>query len=298
MDYKTRIKNLYRGFNVAEKLIFINIVIFFIVSLINAIYFSFTGIHLQFFFEYFTLPNGWELLYKPWTLVTYAFMHIDFMHLIFNCLILYYTGRIFYTYFTEKQFITVYVYGIFSGAILFLIAYNLLPAFAGDEAILMGASAAVLAILVAGATYAPDLIINLFRVLPIKYWILAVLLIISYVSSISFNDNAGGNFAHIGGALIGFLYIKQLTKGNDIGIRFEKFWDSLTRYFTRKKKSPLKTVYNNKSTSRSTKTTTSTSSSNEKQRKVDAILDKISKSGYESLTKQEKDFLFKAGKEN
>jgi membrane associated rhomboid family serine protease len=297
MDNKTRIKNLYRGFNVAEKLIFINVVIFTIVSLFNTIYFSATGTYSTFFFDYFTLPKGWELLYKPWTIVTYAFMHSTFFHLIFNCIGLYFTARIFNTFFTEKQFITVYAYGTFAGALLFLVAYNLLPAFAdpANPAILMGASAAILAILVAGATYSPNLIVNLFGVFPVKYWIIAALLVISYVSYIPYS-NAGGHFAHIGGALIGFAYIKQLTKGNDIGIKFEQFWDSLTRYFTRKKKSPLKTVYNNRSTSRSTQTTAPTS--NEKQRKVDAILDKISKSGYESLTKQEKDFLFKAGKEN
>jgi membrane associated rhomboid family serine protease len=296
MDTKTRITNLYRGFNAFEKLIFINIIIFLIVSLTNAIYFSFTGIRLSFFFEYFTLPNGSELFYKPWTIITYAFMHADFFHLIFNCIGLYFTGKIFYMFFTEKQFITVYAYGIFAGAFLFLIAYNLLPAFSKEPAILMGASAAVLAILVAGATYSPNFIVNLFGIFPLKYWIIAALLAISYVSSISYNSNAGGHFAHIGGALIGFIYIKQLTKGSDIGIGFERFWDSLTNYFSFKKKSPLKTVYKNKTKKRSTKT--ATSSPNQQQREIDGILDKISKSGYESLTKEEKDFLFKAGKDN
>ncbi|QHI39005.1 hypothetical protein IMCC3317_44050 [Kordia antarctica] len=296
MDYKTRITTLYRGFNAAEKLIFINIVIFTIIALFNTIYYSFIKTRSTFFVEYFAIPNGWELLYKPWTIVTYAFLHIGFFHLIFNCLVLYFTGKIFNIFFTEKQFITVYAYGIFSGAILFLIAYNLLPAFADESAVLMGASAAVLAVLVAGATYSPNFIVNLFGVFPLKYWILATLLVISYVAAIPY-DNAGGHFAHIGGALIGFIFVKQLQKGNDIGIRFERFWDSLTGYFSSKKKSPLKTVYRNNTNKRST-TNTATQSPTEKQRKVDAILDKISKSGYESLTKLEKDFLFKAGKEN
>lgn len=295
MDYGTRITTLYRGFNAAEKLIFINVVIFTIVSLFNTIYFSLTKTYSTFFVEYFTLPNGGEFFYKPWTIITYAFMHADFFHLIFNSIGLYFTGRIFYNFFTEKQFITVYVYGILAGALLFLVAYNVLPAFVDQPALLMGASAAVLAILVAGATYAPNLILNLFGVFPVKYWIIAALLVVSYISYIPY-DNAGGHFAHIGGALIGFFYIKQLAKGKDIGIGFERFWDSLINYFTPKKRSPLKTVYKKKTNKRSTKATGPSPS--EKQREIDGILDKISKSGYESLTKQEKDFLFKAGKDN
>lgn len=296
MDTKTRLLMMYRGYNAAEKLIALNIVIFAIMVLFNAIYHSFNGYPPTFFYDYFALPNGTEVFYKPWTIVTYAFVHGGFMHLIFNCIGLYFTGKIFYNFFTEKQFITVYAYGIFAGAFIFLVAYNLLPAFENQPAILMGASAAVLAIVAAGATYAPNLIVNLFGVLPVKYWILAVLLVISYVAAIPYN-NAGGHFAHIGGALIGYLFVAQLQKGKDIGIGFERFWDRLVVYFSPKKKSPLKTVYKNKQTKRST-TKKPTQSASEKQRKVDGILDKISKSGYESLTKAEKDFLFKAGKEN
>ena len=297
MDTKTRLLMMYRGYNAAEKLIALNIAIFAIMVLFNAIFRSFNGHAPTFFYDYFALPNGTEVLYKPWTIITYAFIHGDFWHLIFNCLILYFTGRIFYNFFTEKQFITVYTYGILAGAILFLVAYNVLPAFSKHPAILMGASAAVLAVLAAGATYAPNMIINLFGVLPIKYWILTVLLVISYVAAIQQGSNVGGNFAHIGGVLIGYLFVNQLQKGTDIGIGFERFWDRLVAYFTPKKKSPLKTVYKNKQTKRSTKKA-STQTASEKQRKVDGILDKISKSGYESLTKEEKDFLFKAGKEN
>ena len=176
MDTKTRITTLYRGFNAAEKLIAINIVIFTIIALFNAIYYSFTKEPSNFFVEYFAAPSDLgKLIYKPWTLVTYAFLHNGFMHLILNCVVLYFTGKIFYTFFTEKQFITVYVYGIFAGVILYLLAYNLLPAFSDiPNARLMGASAAVLAILVAGATYSPNLIVNLFGVFPVKYWIIAV----------------------------------------------------------------------------------------------------------------------------
>ncbi|MFK7746881.1 MAG: rhomboid family intramembrane serine protease [Kordia sp.] len=298
MDTKTRLLLMYRGFNTAEKLIALNIVIFTIMVLFNAIFRSFNGYAPTFFYDYFAIPNDLgELIVKPWTIVTYAFVHGGFFHLIFNCIGLFFTGKIFSAYFTEKQFITVYAYGVFAGAFIFLVAYNLLPAYADQPAILMGASAAVLAITAAGATYVPNLIVNLFGVFPVKYWIVAILLVISYVAAIQQGNNAGGNFAHIGGALIGYLFVSQLQKGKDIGIGFERFWDRLVAYFTPKKKSPLKTVYKNKQTKRSTSSKPSQSAS-EKQRKVDGILDKISKSGYESLTKAEKDFLFKSGKEN
>ncbi|WP_046744224.1 rhomboid family intramembrane serine protease [Kordia zhangzhouensis] len=299
MDSKTRILTTFRGFNAYEKLIALNIAIFAIVAVFSAVYHMFTKDYVSFFYDYLALPKDLgELLVKPWTIVTYAFMHGGFFHLIFNCIGLYFTGRIFYMFFTEKQFITVYVYGIFAGALAFLLAYNLLPAFAGDRATLMGASAAVLAVTAAGATYAPNLIVNLFGVFPIKYWVLAILLVISYIASIPY-DNAGGHFAHLGGLLIGYIFVKQLQKGNDIGIGFERFWDRLNAFFTTKKKSPLKTVYKKEEKKRSTTTKSSASTpSSEKQQKIDAILDKISKSGYESLTKAEKDFLFKAGKDN
>ncbi|WP_298424812.1 rhomboid family intramembrane serine protease [uncultured Kordia sp.] len=298
MDWKTRIATLYRGFNIAEKLIFLNIVVFAIVSLYNMLFYSFTGTYSTFFTNYFTLPKALgELLYKPWTIVTYGFMHADFMHLIFNCIGLYFTGRIFSTFFSERQFITVYSFGIFAGALLFLVSYNLLPAFADKPALLMGASAAVLAITVAGATYSPNLIVNLLGIFPIKYWIVAALLVVSYVSYIPYT-NAGGHFAHIGGALIGYLYVKQLQSGKNIGTGFENLLDSLASFFKFKKKSPLKTVYKNKKTKTRSSRKTASQSPTEKQHKIDGILDKISKSGYESLTKEEKDFLFKAGKEN
>ena len=211
----------YRGFNTAEKLIAINIAIFAIMAIFNAFFRAFNGYPSTFFYDYFAIPQGFgDLIVKPWTIVTYAFLHGGFMHLIFNCIGLYFTGKIFSNFFTEKQFITVYAYGIFAGAFVFLSAYNIIPEYANGGAFLVGASAAVLAITVAGATYAPNLIVNLFGILPVKYWIIAILLVISYISAIGNGVNAGGNFAHIGGAFIGYFFVRQLQKGKDIGIGF------------------------------------------------------------------------------
>ncbi len=300
MDTKTRFLMMYRGFKAPEKVIAINIAIFLVMVIFNALYLLTTGYPSSIFNDIFAIPSDLgDFIVKPWTFVTYGFIHAGFFHLIFNCVGLYFTGRIFMYYFTEKQFITVYAYGIFAGSAIFLAAYNIFPALANlpYASFLVGASGGVVAITIAGATYAPNLIVNLFGVLPVKYWIIGLLITISYIASIQGGSNIGGNFAHLGGAFIGYFYIKRLQKGSDIGIGFERFWDRLVAYFTPKKKSPLKTVYKNKQNKRST-TNKSAQTASEKQRKIDAILDKISKSGYESLTKAEKDFLFKAGKEN
>ena len=300
MDTKTRLLMMYRGFKAPEKVIVLNVAVFLVMIIFNTFYQLIFKTRNTIFDDIFALPAELgEVIIKPWTIITYAFLHGGFLHLLSNCVVLYFTGRIFLHYFTEKQFITVYTYGILAGAALFLISYNIFPALIDIASLsyLVGASAGVVAITIAGATYAPNLIVNLFGIFPIKYWIIGAVLTVSYIASIQEGLNIGGNFAHIGGALIGYMYVSKLQKGNDIGIGFERFWDKLVAFFTPKKKSPLKTVYKNKETKRSTtKKTTQTTS--EKQRKIDAILDKISKSGYESLTKAEKDFLFKAGKDN
>ncbi|MEM6685109.1 MAG: rhomboid family intramembrane serine protease [Bacteroidota bacterium] len=301
MDTKTRLLIMYRGFKAPEKVIAINVAIFLVMIVFNAIYYLFNEYPSSIFRDIFALPADLgDFIVKPWTFITYGFVHGGFWHLLFNCIGLYFTGRIFMYYFTEKQFITVYAYGIFAGAAIFLTAYNVFPALANQPILyfLVGASGGVVAITIAGATYAPNLVVNLFGVLPVKYWIIGLLLTISYIASIQGGTNVGGNFAHLGGAFIGYFYIKRIQKGSDIGIGFERFLERLVSYFTPKKKSPLKTVYKNKEKKRSTTKRTATQTASEKQRKIDAILDKISKSGYESLTKAEKDFLFKAGKEN
>lgn len=301
MDTKTRLLMMYRGFKAPEKVIALNISVFLVMVLFNAIYYLFNGYPSTIFRDIFAInADLGAFIVKPWTFVTYGFIHAGFFHLLFNCIGLYFTGRIFMYYFTEKQFITVYAFGIFAGAAIFLTAYNVFPALANQPVInyLVGASGGVVAVTIAGATYAPNLIVNLFGILPVKYWIIGLLITISYVASIQGGANVGGNLAHLGGAFIGYYYIKRLQKGKDIGIGFERFWDRMVAYFTPKKKSPLKTVYKNKQNKRSTTKGTSAQTASEKQRKIDAILDKISKSGYDSLTKAEKDFLFKAGKEN
>lgn len=217
-----------------------------------------------------------ELPAKFWTIFTYMFVQKDFFHILFNMLWLYWLGQIFMDFLNKKQFIFTYLSGGIAGATLYLLAYNLIPVFAegASKSILLGSSASVMAIVVATATLVPDYTIRLlfFGNVKLKYLALAYFLL--DILSMS-GANPGGSIAHIGGAIMGFFFIKQLQAGND----FSKFFE---------KKSKLKVVKN----------TTSKNSKNDfaDQAIIDSILDKISKSGYESLSKEEKEQLFKASK--
>src|SRR5690606_20034003 len=196
-----------------------------------------------------------------------------------------------------------YFAGAIWGAIVFMLSYNLFPAFSGaGKSYLLGASAAVMSVLVGIATHIPHMRIRLLLIGSIKFWWIAAFLVILDVIQIPIN-NPGGHLAHLGGAAFGYIYATQLGKGNDFAKPFENLLDWIGSLFSsapRQKKSPLKTVHRKKKEPAST-TTSSPSyrrQKNEEQEKIDAILDKISKSGYDSLTKQEKDFLFNAGKNN
>ncbi|WP_317194008.1 rhomboid family intramembrane serine protease [Aquimarina mytili] len=251
--------------------------------------------------DWFTFPKQFDsYLTKPWSVITYAFLHAGIWHIASNMIILYFSGRYFVTYLSGKRVLTVYFLGAIFGAFLYMISYNFFPAFSGTGNIpLVGASASVMAILIAVATYIPYMTVRLMFLGSIKFWWIAAFFVILDIVQIP-AGNAGGHIAHLGGALFGYLYAVQLKKGNDIGAWFEKIMDSLIRLFKPgKKKSPLKTVHKSKTYKKTPKKAKPSSAKNKNpnQARIDAILDKISKSGYDSLTKEEKDFLFKAGKE-
>lgn len=294
MSLLSELKIKYKLSTVYEKLIFINIGVFAVVALLNAVYFLATKEHLLFFSKYLTLPEDLnDLVFKPWTFFTYIFMHSGFSHLLWNMLYLYFFGRIFLTYFSVKQFINYYFLGGLAGGLVFVISYNILPALVDESGVLLGASAAVFAILVGVTTKAPNHEFNLFGVFRIKLWIIAVLSIISFIAMIPY-ANTGGELAHLGGAILGYVYTKQLEKGNNIGAWFERFIGVILSWFSIGKSGRMKTVYKDK-----TKVggyTKGEFNQFNNQKKVDLILDKISKSGYDSLTAEEKEFLFKAGK--
>ncbi len=288
------LKIKYNNFSTIEKLIAVNVVLFLLKTLI----FLF-GLPNTALLEWFGFPKEISaFIIKPWTIITYAFMHSDLWHILSNMIILYFSGHYFLNYFSGKKALSVYFLGAISGAVLFMLSFNLFPAFSNVNSYpMVGASAAVMAILIAIATHIPNMGVRLMFFGTVKFWWIAAFFILMDIVRIPVS-NAGGHIAHLGGALFGYMYAIQMRKGNDIGLWFERILDKLISIFSFQKKSPLKTVYKSKPKRKgTTKGEIISTSKIEKQKGIDAILDKISKSGYESLSKQEKDFLFKAGKE-
>lgn len=288
---------------VVEKLIALNVLIFILFFLAKTVAFLFQY-NVEFILGWFVFPKEpGEYIFKPWSIITYSFLHSGLWHILSNMLILYYAGVYFLTYFSAKKFLTFYFLGVIFGALIYMLSYNLFPAFqATGKSYLLGASAGVMAVLVGIATHVPHLKIRLLFLGGIKFWYIAAFLVILDIIQIPIS-NSGGHLAHLGGALFGFFYAKQLGKGNDIGSGFEKMISGFLSLFETEKKprSTMRTVYKKSGSSgpgASVKRSSVKISKTEKQQKIDAILDKISKSGYDSLTKQEKDFLFDAGKEN
>ena len=284
---------------VVEKLIGLNILFFILFYLAKTVAFLFQW-PSDFLLEWFVFPKEpGEYIFKPWSIITYSFLHSGIWHILSNMLILYYAGIYFLTYFSAKKLLNFYFLGVIFGALIYMLSYNLFPAFQETgRSYLLGASAGVMAVLVGIATHVPHLRIRLLFLGSIKFWYIAAFLVLLDIIQIPIS-NSGGHLAHLGGALFGYVYAKQLGKGNDIGSGFEKFIGSFLSLFeTRKKpRSTMRTVYK-KSGNSPVAPSAAKISKTEKQQKIDAILDKISKSGYDSLTKQEKDFLFDAGKEN
>lgn len=283
---------------VVEKLIAINVAVFILFFLVKTIAFLF-NLPSDFITQWLVFPKELgEFVFKPWSIITYSFLHSGIWHILSNMLILYYAGIYFLTYFSSKKLLTYYFLGVIIGALVYMLSYNLFPAFeATGKSYLVGASAGVMAVLVGVATKVPNMRIRLMFLGSIKFWYIAAFLVVLDIIQIPFG-NAGGHFAHLGGAFFGYMYTQQLAKGNDIASGFEKFINWFISLFdTSKKTKPvMKTVYKKQATS-PYKTKATPINKDEKQQKIDAILDKISTSGYDSLTKQEKDFLFHAGKD-
>ena len=285
MDFANNIKYKVSRLNVLEKIIAINLVVYLLTFFID--------------FGWFELPSGFDtFLGKPWAIVSYAFLHYDFWHILFNMLWLYVIGRMFLNLFSAKTAINIYFLGAMSGGFLFMLCYSLFPSVFGNSS-LVGASAAVRALLIFLCAYMPNQEMRFFT-FTIKLWHIGVAIVLLDVIGVfagiqnPATGNAGGYLAHLGGALLGYFYAKQLLKGDDIGRGFESLLNALGNIFKASKKSPLKTVHKNKS--KVGGYTKSDFNEFNHQKKIDVILDKISKSGYDSLTAEEKEFLFKAGK--
>lgn len=238
-----------------------------------------------------------EVLTQPWSLITYMFLHAGFFHILFNMLIFYWFGRIFQEYLGDRRLISTFILGGIAGAIVFILAYQLFPALSQRAAVtgMVGASAGVMAIVVGAATLLPDFSLNLLLIGPVRLkYIAGFMVLISFLGTAG--SNAGGEFSHLGGALFGFLYIKQLDKGRDIGEWLMQGVDKIKLAFSGGEggsESSFKVHRNQKS---QYKTYPAEKDKKAQQKEIDRILDKIAESGYDSLTKEERDTLFNASK--
>jgi len=289
MNLKDQIQSKLQRLNGAEKLIAINVACFVLPLFLKTLFFLF-ALPFDTFLGLFELSSDWSVfIFRPWSLVTYSFLHSGLFHLFWNMYLLYFSSRLILNLFPEKPFFNIYFLGVILGGITFLLSFSLFPAFQNSTPVMVGASAGVMAVFIFMATYSPEYRVQLF-LLSVKLWYLGLAFVLIDVIQIP-SGNAGGHLAHLGGALLGYYYAKKLAQGTDIGLPFERWVNRWVDLF--RKKPTLRTVYRN--TSNAAKKAVS-KSQDDTQQKIDAILDKISDSGYESLTKEEKDILFKAGK--
>ncbi len=287
MDIWEDIKRTFKQGSALTRLIYINLGLFLVAKIIGVVFYL-AGQYNP-LMVWLSLPSGIKnLALQPWTIITYMFYHQGFIHLLFNILGLYWFGKLFLYRFEGRKLISVYLMGGIAGGLLYVISYNLFPVFQGVNGLLMGASAAVIAILVATSVYDPQHEIYLFFVgkFPLKY--VAIFYVILSVIGIS-SSNPGGNIAHLGGALWGWFYIAQLRKGKDYGNGIVELIDKIAAIFKPNKK--MKVTY--KQPPRDDHEYARMK--HNQQEEVNRILEKIAKKGYDSLTKSEKDLLFKQG---
>jgi len=283
------LKLQYKVGGIVSKLIFWNAGLFVLPWLIFGLL-SLIGINIDYIQFVSLSSNPANLIWKPWSLLTYAFFHAGIMHIIFNLLVLNFAGRLFMTYFTGKQLLGLYVLSaIFAGVIYVLIFY-----FLNISAPLVGASAAIMAVLVATTTYNPMMELRLLIIGNVKLWhVTAVVLIIDLMQVRS--ENMGGHISHLAGALFGFMFIKLLQNGTDLSKIVSSVLDFSTNLFQKREVSPFRKVHKNYGKPVE-KSASKIITKDKSQQQIDEILDKISQSGYDSLTKEEKEFLFKVGK--
>lgn len=289
MTIFSEIKDSFRHGNSLTRLIYINVGVFLLLHILLVfIYLLTSGKDLMPVLEWLAVPaDPASLLQKPWTLFTYMFLHKDLFHILFNILWLYWFGKVFLSYFDSRKLLNVYILGGLSGGLLYFALYNLVPVLKeqASGSMAMGASAAVMAVVIAIASYVPEHRIYVVFAGEVKIiWIALISFILSSV--VDFSVNTGGKIAHIGGALFGYLFILQYKKGKDMSHFLNNLINHAGQIFKRKPK--MRVTHKRTSDDHEYNAI-----KKEKQKQLDFILDKISRSGYDSLTKEEKETLFK-----
>ena len=272
------IKTQYRYNDMSQKIIFWNIGLF-VLSL---------PLFYQFKLGYFDFPHFIALnsathsfLFFPWTFITYAFFHSGLLHLLSNMLFLFFAGRLFFTFFNTKQFLVTYFFSALFAGIVYVVFQNIF----GIENSIVGASAAILGIFFTVVFYSPLMVVRIPLIGYIKLWYIGALILLLNIVYFAI-ENTGGHVAHLAGVFFAYFNVQGLKRGIDIS----KWFD----FSNKKKKSTFKKIYKNETVNRKVNKSEFTKDMTQKQ--IDDILDKISKSGYDSLTKEEKEFLFKINK--
>jgi membrane associated rhomboid family serine protease len=283
MSFINTLKYKYKTGTIIEKLIYLNVVIFALTLFVKVFQGLYKG-NQNFLVQWFSLNDNLDkFITKPWSIISYGFLHADFVHLIFNMITLYFIGNLFIQYFSQKQALNFYLLGTLFGGILFVLSQNYFPLFEGMNSSLVGASAGISAIFIGIATYMPNYQIKIRFIGFVKFWHLAAIWLAFDVLGL-IGPNAGGSFSHLGGSLFGFLYVHQASNK-----KINLF--NLFSFLFKRKETPLQTVH--KSAKRKENIPKKKAPN---QEQINSILDKISKSGYDTLTKTEKEFLFKQGK--
>lgn len=297
MSIWQEIKDSYRVGTTLTRLIYINLAVFLFLKILYVIIAIGAGPIGETNFrvlEWISIPSvPSELILKPWTLITYMFVHFKFLHILFNILYLYWFGRIFIQLLGSKRLLPVYIYGGIAGAIVYFIAINYVPSFYSHfpSNILMGASASVMGIMLAAATFSPNFRLNLMFIGEVRLKYIALVFVIIDIISIGNFENTGGTLAHLGGALFGYIYSSLLKKGTDLAKPIDAVITISRTAF--KPKSKLKVSYKRPMTDLEYN-----ANKINKQKEVDRILEKIKQSGYDSLSKEEKHILFEASQEH
>jgi membrane associated rhomboid family serine protease len=287
-NFAENLKNFFRQGSPLAILILINTGIWIMVQALKVFLFLMNAtdspLAMTRIFSFLALPAFIpNLMDSPWTLLTYMFFHLDFWHILFNMLWLFWFGKIFLDYLSGKKLVAVYLLGGISGGLLYILAFNVFPAFSEllPKSYALGASASVMAVVAAISFYVPDYSLNLLFIGRIRIIYLAIALFIFDFFMIP-AGNSGGHLAHIGGALFGFLYVRLLPSQ-----KLNVFGD----FFKKKSKRYKGDQHVD---SRPVSDDTYNFRRAEKQKRMDEILDKISKGGYDSLSREEKEFLFKS----
>ena len=286
------LKMQLRSGDITMRLIVLNVVLFVVPNII-AVIASLLGYSFDFLYYVSLSSNVSDLLWKPWSILTYSFFHAGIWHIIFNLIMFNFAAKVFMTYFTQKQLLGLYISGGLFAGIIYLICYNILPALIGTSASVIGASASVMAILFAVATYAPMMQLRLLIIGNVKLWHIAIVFLVIDFLQLS-STNTGGHLAHLGGALFGYIFTTQLKRGLDLTNWFTSIVVFFQTATDKKKRTPFKKVHRNFKPAPKPQPS-KIIKKDSTQQQIDAILDKISKSGYDSLSKDEKEFLFRAG---